>query len=68
METQTQEARIIKAIKAIRLSKKIICYKAAELYRVLYLILTDKINGRPSRNECQLKGHNLTKLEEEVIV
>jgi helix-turn-helix, Psq domain len=68
METQTEEARIILAIEAIRSSKKINRHKAAELYRVPYSTLTDRINGRPPRREYRLKKHNLTKLEEEILV
>jgi len=68
MEAQTEEARIILAIEAIRSSKKINRHKAVELYRVPYSTLTNRINSRPPHSEYQPKNHNLTKLEEEVIV
>ena len=68
METQTQEARIILAIEAIRSSKKMHRHKAAKLYRVPYSTLTNRINGAPPRSEYRSKNHNLTELEEEVLV
>ena len=68
METQTQEARIILAIEAIRSSKKMNRHKAAKLYRVPYSTLTNRINGAPPRSEYRSKNHNLTELEEEVLV
>ena len=42
--------------------------KAAKLYRVPYSTLTDRINGRPSRNDTQPNCHNLSELEEEVLI
>jgi helix-turn-helix, Psq domain len=68
METQTQEARIILAIEAIRSSKKMNRQKAAKLYRVPYSTLTDRINGRPSRNDTRPNCYNLSELEEEVLI
>ena len=68
METQTQEAQIILAIEAIWSSKKMNRHKAAKLYRVPYLTLTNRINSTPPRSEYRSKNHNLTELEEEVLV
>ena len=50
------------------MSKKINRYKAIELYRVPYLILTNRINSQSTCTKYQPKIHNLTKLEEKVIV
>ncbi|KFZ22953.1 hypothetical protein V502_02569 [Pseudogymnoascus sp. VKM F-4520 (FW-2644)] len=68
MEIQTQEARIILAIKAIQSPKKISRRSAAKIYNVPESTLRDRMTGRPSRPEYQPKGHKLTELEEEVIV
>ena len=43
-------------------------HKAAKLYRVPYLTLTNRINGAPPHSEYWSKNHNLTELEEEVLV
>ena len=68
MEIQTQEARIILAIKAIRSSEKISRRSAAKIYNVPESTLRDRMTGRPPRPEYRPKGHKLTELEEEVIV
>ena len=68
MAAQTQEARIILAIEAIRTSKKLNCSSAAKLYDVSYSTLSDRINGRTTLCERPLLNLKLTKLEEEVIV
>jgi hypothetical protein len=68
MEIQTQEARIILAIEAIRLSKSLNCRSASTLYNILYSILSDRIAGRTSRHEIRANSLKLTKLEEEVII
>jgi hypothetical protein len=68
MEIQSQEARIILAINAIRTSRKLSCRAAAKLYNVPKSTLADRIAGRTSRNETKANCHKLTKLEEEVIV
>jgi hypothetical protein len=68
MEIQTQEARIILAIEAIRSSKKLSCRSAAKIYRVPETTLCRRMNGQlylPERRTASLK---LTKLEEEVII
>jgi hypothetical protein len=68
MEIQTQEARIILAIEAIRTSKKLSCRSAAKLYNVPKSTLTDRMTGRTPRRELKANCHKLTELEEEVIV
>ena len=68
MEFQTQEARIILAIEAIRTSKKLSCRSAAKLYKVPYATLSNRMAGRASRCELKANCHKLTEVEEEVIV
>ena len=68
MEFQTQEARIILAIEAIRTSKKLSRRSAAKLYKVPYATLSDRMAGRASRCELKANCHKLTKVEEEVII
>src|SRR6187402_51779 len=68
MEIQTQEARIILAIKAIRSSKKLSKRSAAKIYKVPYTTLSDRMAGRTYRPDSKANCHKLTELEEEVIV
>ena len=68
MEIQTQEARIILAIEAIRTSKSLSRRKAAKIYNVPESTLRDRMTGRIPLNERRPAVHKLTKLEEEVIV
>jgi hypothetical protein len=69
MQVQTQEARIILAIEAIRTSKrKLSRWKAAEIYNVPYSTLTDRMTSKPPRRDIRANCLKLTKLEEEVIV
>ena len=69
MQIQTQEARIILAIEAIRMSKRPLSRrKAAKIYQVPYTILTNRMNGVTSRSDIQPNCLKLTKLEEETIV
>ena len=68
MSVITQEARIILAIEAIRISKKLSRRKAAKIYKVPELLLRLRINSYlplPKRRPVNL---NLSKLEEEVII
>ena len=51
MEIQTQEARIVLAIEAIRTSKQLSRRSATKIYKVLYATLSDRIAGRTSRRE-----------------
>ncbi len=68
MSVQTQEARIILAIEAIRTSKKLSRRKAAKIYEVPESTLRDRINGRTTVPKRRLVAQNLTELEEGVIV
>jgi DDE superfamily endonuclease/helix-turn-helix, Psq domain len=68
MASQTQEARIILALEAIRTSKKLSRHNAAKLYKVPYSTLSDRINGRLPLCERRPANYKLTELEEEVIV
>jgi hypothetical protein len=65
---QTQEARIILVIKAIRSSKKINRSNATKIYDILYSILTDRMNSRTPIYKRRLGAFKLTELEEEVII
>ncbi|KFY23544.1 hypothetical protein V493_05796 [Pseudogymnoascus sp. VKM F-4281 (FW-2241)] len=68
MEIQSQEARIILAIEAIRSSKKLSRRSAAKLYNVPYTTLSYRMTGRTSRRELKANCHKLTEVEEEVII
>jgi hypothetical protein len=68
MPIQTQEARIILAIKAIRSSKKINRSNITKIYDILYFILTDRMNSRTLIYKYQPGASKLTELEEEVII
>ncbi len=68
MLVQTQEARIILAIEAIRTSKKLSRRKAAKIYEVPESTLRDRINGRTTVPKRRPAAQNLTELEEGVIV
>jgi hypothetical protein len=68
MSVQTQEARIILAIEAIRTSKNLSRRNAAKLYNVPHSTLCDRMNGHTSLYERWPVNHKLTELEEDVIV
>lgn len=68
MEIQTQEARIILAIEALRTSKTLSRRAAAKLYDMPYSTLSDRINGHTSIRDRRPANQKLTKLEEEVII
>ena len=68
MEIQTQEARIILAMEAIRMSKKLSRHKAAKIYKVPLSTLRDRMNGRTPIQERRPAVQKLTELEEEVII
>ncbi len=68
MSIQTQEARIILAIEAIRTSKKLSRRKAAKLYNIPLSTLCDRMNGRTAITEQLLPATKLTKLKEEVLI
>jgi hypothetical protein len=68
MEIQTQEARIILAIEAIRTSKKLSRRSAAKLYRIPFATLSDRIAGRTYRPDSKANSQKLSELEEGVII
>ena len=68
MEIQTQEARIILAIEAIRTTKKLSQRKAAKFYKVPVSTLSDRIAGRTTLPKRRLANTKLSKLDEEVLV
>ena len=68
MSVGLKESKIILAIEAIRMSKKLSRRKAAKIYEVPFSTLNNKINGRTSLCESRPAITNLTILEEEVIV
>ena len=68
MSVITQEARIILAIEAIRISKKLSRRKAAKIYKVPESSLRLRMNGHLPLPERRPANLNLLKLEEEVII
>jgi len=68
MSVITQEARIILAIEAIRISKKLSRRKAAKIYKVPESSLRLRMNGHLPLPERRPANLNLSKLEEEVII
>src|SRR5450432_815971 len=68
MQIQTNEARIILAIEAIRTSKKLSCRKATKIYNIPETTLHDRMNGRTTLSEQRLAVQKLTEMEEEIIV
>jgi hypothetical protein len=68
MPIQTQEARIILAIEAIRTTKRLNSTTAAKLYNVLHSTLRDRINGRTTLSDCRPPTQKLTELEESVLL
>jgi hypothetical protein len=68
MQIQTQEARIVLAIEAIRTSKQLSRRKAAKIYKVPETTLRDRMNGTTSFSEYRPVAQKLSELEEEVII
>ena len=66
MQIQTQEARIIMAMEAIRTSKKMNRRAAAKLYNVPESTLRDRLAGRSSRLETRPNCHKLTKIGKDI--
>jgi hypothetical protein len=68
IEIQTQETRIILAIKVIRSSKKLNKYRTAKIYKILYTTLSYRIASRTYRPESKTNYYKLTDLKEETII
>ena len=68
METQSNEARILLVIAALRRDKKLSRRAATRIYNVPYSTLTDRINSYAISSEYRPVAHKLTELEEEVII
>jgi DNA-binding transcriptional regulator YiaG len=68
MEIQTQEARIILAIEAIRTSKKLSKRSVAKIYKVPKAILRHRIAGRTYRPKIKANYYRLNDLEEDTII
>jgi hypothetical protein len=68
MPVQTQEARIILAIEAIRTTKKMSIRRAAQTYDVPKSTLIARMKGRVAKAENRNARHNLTPAEEETLV
>jgi hypothetical protein len=68
MEIQTQEARIILAIEAIRTSKKLSKRSTAKLYKVPYTSLSNRIAGRTYRPDSTANRQKLSELKEGVLI
>ena len=64
---QTQEAKIILAIKAIRTTKNITIRKAAKIYNVPRTTLSARMSGRLLRSECRPPTTKLTQLKEDLL-
>ena len=68
MQSNNKEARILLAIETIQKNKKLSIRKAAKLYNLPYTTLNHRMNGFTPRVETRANCHNLTQLEEEVII
>ena len=68
MSVQTQEARIILAIEAIRTTKKLSRRRVATIYNVPETTLRDRITGVTPKASNVNARSNLSIIEEEVIV
>ncbi|EDO04447.1 hypothetical protein SS1G_06930 [Sclerotinia sclerotiorum 1980 UF-70] len=68
MQSNNKEAQILLAIEAIRNDKKLSIRKVAKLYNISYTTLICRMNGLTPRMEFRPKSHNLTDLEEEVLI
>ncbi len=68
MPVQTQEARIILAIEAIRTTKRMSIRQAAKTYDVPESSLRHRMKGRVAKAEIRNGRHQLTPNEEETIV
>ncbi|APA09357.1 hypothetical protein sscle_05g041270 [Sclerotinia sclerotiorum 1980 UF-70] len=68
MESNNQEGRILLAIEAINKDQKLSIRKAAKLYNIPRTKIQRRMDGTTPRIESRANSHNLTKLEEEVLI
>jgi hypothetical protein len=68
MPSQSKEARIVMAIRALESDQKLRIHKAAQIYDVPDATLRHRINGRAPKTEIRPKNRLLSELEEEVII
>ena len=68
MPVQTQEARVILAIEAIRTAKRMSIRRAAKTYDVPESSLRHRMKGRVAKAEIRNGRHQLTPTEEETLV
>ncbi|EDN91396.1 hypothetical protein SS1G_00799 [Sclerotinia sclerotiorum 1980 UF-70] len=68
MESNNQEGRILLAIEAINKDQKLSIRKAAKLYNILCTKIQRRMDGTTPCIESRANNHNLTKLEEEVLI
>jgi len=68
MEIQTQEARIILVIDAIRLSKRLSIRSAARVYRIPRITFIDRMAGRTSFFEVRTNCTKMIEVEKSVLI
>ena len=68
MNSQSQEARILLAIQAIRTNQEMSIRRAAKTYDVPQTTLRDRMKGCTPKAEERKAQHNLTLTEEETFV
>ncbi|KAJ8070734.1 hypothetical protein OCU04_001104 [Sclerotinia nivalis] len=68
MQFNNKEAQILLAIEALQKDKKLSIRKVTKLYNISHTTLTRRMDGSTSRTETRANCHNITELEEEVIV
>jgi hypothetical protein len=68
IQIQTNKARIILVIEAIRSSSKISIRRAIILYEIPRNSFSYKLAGQISCNKTKINCHKLTEIEEEVII
>ena len=66
--TSSNEARLTLAIHATKRDAKITYRTAAKVYDASRSTLGHRLNGRPSRRDCEPNSKKLTKQEEEVLL
>jgi hypothetical protein len=68
MPANTQESRIILAIKAVRSTKRMSLRTAAKTYNVPESSLRYRIKGRVAKHKKHNAAHNLTESEEKTLI